>query len=156
VRHNIIPEEVELLGTIRALDESLRGELHEKVRSTAVGIARSAGAEAEVNIALGYPITYNDPELVAQMLPTLERIAGRDRVVRALPRTGAEDFAFYQERAPGFYFWLGVRPADVSEKEAAPNHSPRFFVDEAALPLGVRALAGLAVDFLESGAASGD
>jgi amidohydrolase len=152
VRHNIIPEQVELLGTIRALDPELRHELHEKVRRTAVGIARSADAEAEVEIVLGYPITINDPELVAQMIPTLERIAGRDRVVRALPRTGAEDFAFYQERAPGFYLWLGVRPPDVSEEEAAPNHSPHFFVDEGALPLGVRALAGLAADFLESGA----
>jgi len=94
VRHNIIPDEVELLGTIRALDQELRLELHEKVRSTAVAIAHSADAEAEVDIALGYPITYNDPELTARMLPTLERIAGRDRVVRALPRTGAEDFAF--------------------------------------------------------------
>jgi len=150
VRHNIIPEEVELLGTIRALDEALRRDLHEKVRSTAVAIARSADAEADVDIALGYPITTNDPELTAQMLPTLERIAGRDRVVLALPRTGAEDFAFYQERAPGLYLWLGARPPDVSEDEAAPNHSPRFFVDEAALPLGVRTLAGLAVDFLES------
>ena len=151
VRHNIIPDEVELLGTIRALDQELRLELHEKVRSTAVAIAHSADAEAEVDIALGYPITNNDPELAAQMLPTLERIAGRDRVVRALPRTGAEDFAFYQERAPGLYLWLGVRPPDVSEKEAAPNHSPHFFVDEDALPLGVRIMAGLAVDFLESG-----
>jgi amidohydrolase len=152
VRHNIIPEEVELLGTIRALDPELRRELHEKVKSTAVAIARSADAEAEVEIVLGYPITTNDPELVAQMLPTLERVAGRDRVFRALPRTGAEDFAFYQEQVPGFYFWLGVRPPDVPEEQAAPNHSPHFFVDEAALPLGVRTLAGLAVDFLESGA----
>jgi amidohydrolase len=151
VRHNIIPDEVELLGTIRALDPDLRHELHEKVRSTAVAIARSADAEAEVDIALGYPITNNDPELAARMLPTLERIAGRDRVVRALPRTGAEDFAFFQERAPGLYLWLGVRPPDVSEEEAAPNHSPRFFVDEGALLLGVRTMAGLAVDFLESG-----
>jgi amidohydrolase len=151
VRHNIIPDEVELLGTIRALDPELRSELHAKVRSTAVDIARSFGAEAEVDITLGYPITENDPDLSARMLPSLERIAGRDRVIRALPRTGAEDFAFFQERAPGLYLWLGVRPSGVSEDEAAPNHSPRFFVDESALLLGVRTLAGLAVDFLVSG-----
>jgi amidohydrolase len=151
VRHNIIPDEVELLGTIRALDPELRRELHAKVRSTAILIARSAGAEAEVDITLGYPIANNDRELTARMLPTLERIAGRDRVIRALPRTGAEDFAFFQERVPGLYLWLGVRPSGVSEDEAAPNHSPRFFVDEGALLLGVRTLAGLAVDFLESG-----
>ena len=80
------------------------------------------------------------------MLPTLERVA--PRTVEAPPRTGAEDFAFYSERVPGFYFWLGVRPADVAAADAAPNHSPRFTVDEAALPLGVRALAHLALDYL--------
>ncbi|MFQ5416673.1 MAG: amidohydrolase [Myxococcota bacterium] len=152
VRHNIIPEEVSLLGTIRSLDEAQRRAIHEEIRTTAVGIARSAGAEALVKIELGYPITYNDPALTARMIPTLERIAGSDHVVRALPRTGAEDFAFFQERIPGLYVWLGGRPAGVSASEAAPNHSPRFFVDEAALALGVRTLAGLAVDFL-SGAA---
>jgi amidohydrolase len=148
VRHNIIPGEVELLGTIRALDPELRRELHAKVESTAVAIAHSAGAEAEVDIRLGYPITTNDPELTARMLPTLERIAGRDRVVRALPRTGAEDFAFFAERVPGLYVWLGVRPAGVSAEAAAPNHSPHFFLDEGAIPLGVRTLAALAADFL--------
>ncbi len=106
---------------------------------------------SEVDIALGYPITHNDRSLTAKMLPTLERIAGRERVILALPRTGAEDFAFFQEQVPGLYLWLGARPPDVSEEEAAPNHSPHFFVDEGALPLGVRTLAGLAVDFLESG-----
>jgi amidohydrolase len=151
VRHNIIPDQVELLGTIRALDPELRRDLHEKVRSTTVAIARSAGAEAEVDIALGYPITHNDRSLTAKMLPTLERIAGRERVIRALPRTGAEDFAFFQEQVPGLYLWLGARPPGVSKEEVAPNHSPHFFVDEGALLLGVRTLAGLSVDFLENG-----
>jgi len=150
VRHNIIPEEVELLGTIRALDPELRRDLHEKVRSTTLAIARSAGAEAEVDIALGYPITHNDPDLTAKMLPTLERIAGRERVIRALPRTGAEDFAFFQQQVPGLYLWLGARPPGVPEEEAAPNHSPHFFVDEDALLLGMRTMAGPAVDFLMS------
>jgi amidohydrolase len=148
VRHNIIPDTVELLGTIRSLEPEQRRELHETVESTAVAIARSAGAEAEVKIRLGYPITWNDRALTARMRPTLERIAGRDRVVRGLPRTGAEDFAFFAEEVPGLYIWLGVRPADVSAGEAAPNHSPHFFVDEGALLLGVRTMAGLAVDFL--------
>jgi amidohydrolase len=148
VRHNIIPEAVDLLGTIRSLDEAQRREIHEKIRTTAVGIAESAGAKVEVNIELGYPITFNDPELTDRMTPTLRRIAGRGHVVQARPRTGAEDFAFYQERIPGLYVWLGGRPADVSASDAAPNHSPRFFVDEGVLPLGVRTLAGLAIDFL--------
>ncbi len=97
-------------------------------------------------------MAFNHPELVRRMLPTLERLAAR--VVEAPPRTGAEDFAFYQERIPGFYFWLGVRSPDVPEEQAASNHSPRFHVDEAALPLGVRALAGIALDYL-SGARAG-
>jgi amidohydrolase len=148
VRDNIIPDEVEMLGTIRSLDRAARLELHRRVRHTAEGVAAASGAEAEVEIdvAGGYPVTWNHPELVRRMLPTLERVA--ERVVEAPPRTGAEDFAFYQERVPGFYFWLGVRSPDVPEAEAASNHSPRFLVDEAALPLGVRALASLALDYL--------
>ena len=146
--HNIIPDEVELLGTIRSLDPGQRSELHAIVESTATAIARSAGAEAEVEINLGYPITLNDPDLTHRMLPTLQRIAGRDQVVEALPRTGAEDFAFFQERVPGLYLWLGIRPVGVSADTAAPNHSPHFHVDESALVLGVRTLTGLTVDFM--------
>jgi amidohydrolase len=154
-RHNIIPEEVELVGTIRALDPGMREELHRKVRRTAHHIAESAGAEAEVEIEAerGYPVTINDPELGKRMLPTLERVAGEAEVATLLPRTGAEDFAYYAERIPGFYFWLGVRPRGVPEQEAAPNHSPRFFVDESALVLGVRAMSALAVDYLARAAA---
>lgn len=148
VRGNIIPDRVELTGTIRALDPDLRFELHELVKQTAEDVAKSEGASAEVEIRLGYPITYNDPGLVRRMLPTLRRVVGEDRLIEALPRTGAEDFAFYAQETPGFYFWLGVRPLDVSEEEYAPNHSPRFFVDEGALGLGVRAMVNLVLDYL--------
>jgi amidohydrolase len=151
VRHNIIPDEVELSGTIRALAPELRSELHEEVRRSAQATAEAEGARAEVEIRLGYPITWNDPSLLARMRPTLERVAGAERVLDAPPRTGAEDFAFFQERIPGLYFWLGIRPAGVPESEAAPNHSPEFTVDESALGLGVRALANLAVDWLATG-----
>ncbi len=148
VRHNIIPEEVELLGTIRTLEPSMQPELHQRIQTTATKIAESAGANAEVNITIGYPVTYNDPQLTARMEPTLERVAGPDRLLRGLPRTGAEDFSFLSQKAPGLYFWLGARSPDVAEREAAPNHSPLFRVDESALVLGVRAMANLAVDFL--------
>jgi len=148
IRHNIIPEEVELLGTIRSLGPEHRVALHEHVRRTAEGIAQSAGAEADVRIDLGYPVTVNDPALTARMLPTLERVAGSDNVVIGKQRTGAEDFAFFAERVPGLYVWLGIRPPDVAAEDAAPNHSPEFFVDESALALGVRVMAGLAVDYL--------
>ncbi len=146
VRNNIIPEEVELLGTIRALDPQARRELHRRVRKTAETIAESAGARAEVEVRDGYPVTVNDPALTRRMVPTLERVA--PRVLEALPRTGAEDFSFYAQRIPGLYVWLGIRPPEVAPEDAAPNHSPRFFVDEAALPLGTRLLVALAADYL--------
>jgi amidohydrolase len=148
VRHNIIPDDVELLGTIRTLEPSLQPDLHARIRRTAEKIAESAGARAEVQIQVGYPVTWNDPELLARMRPSLEAVAGRERVVTGLPRTGAEDFSFFAREMPGLYFWLGIRPEGVPPEEAAPNHSPRFFVDESALVLGVRALSRLAVDFL--------
>jgi amidohydrolase len=150
LRHNIIPEQVELLGTIRSLDPEQRLELHRAVRRTALGIAASAGAEVAVEIddERGYPVTVNDPSLGRRMRPTLEEVAGEGRVREAPPRTGSEDFAFYAERIPGFYFRLGVRPPDVAPEAAAALHSPRFSLDESALPLGVRAMSRLALDYL--------
>jgi amidohydrolase len=148
VRYNIIPDEVELRGTIRTLDQSIQPDLHRRIRTTATKIAESAGASADVEIQINYPVTYNDPELAARMEPTLRRVAGSERLLKGLPRTGAEDFAFFAQKVPGLYFWLGVRSPDVAEEDAAPNHSPHFRVDESALILGVRAMAHLAVDFL--------
>jgi amidohydrolase len=148
VRYNIIPDQVELSGTIRALGAQVREQLHERIRRTARAIAEGAGATAEVTIDQGNPITWNDPELARRIRPTLERVAGRERVILPLPWTGAEDFSRYQEQVPGVFFFLGIDPPGVDPKDAAPNHSPRFFVDEAALGIGVRALAQLAVDTL--------
>jgi amidohydrolase len=148
VRHNIIPDEVHLLGTIRSLAPSQQPELHRRIRQTVQGIAESAGARAEVEIGIGYPVTVNDPALVAAMEPTLRRVAGEGKVVPGLPRTGAEDFAFLAEETPGLYFWLGIRQPGVAERDAAPNHSPAFAIDESALLLGVRAMSQLAADYL--------
>ena len=155
VRHNIIPGEVELLGTIRTLDPGVQPDLHQRIRRAATKIAESAGASAEVEITIGNPVTYNDPELTARMEPTLRRVAGAERLRVGLPRTGAEDFSFLSREVPGLYFWLGTRSPGVAEKDAAPNHSPLFEVDESALGLGVRALAHLAVDFLSKEDAAG-
>lgn len=155
VRHNIIPESVALRGTIRHLDASMQEELHRRIRTTATKVAESAGATAEVGIDVGYPVTWNDPELVRRMLPTLRRVTDEGKLVRGLPRTGAEDFGFLAREVPGFYYWLGIREPGVPESEAAPNHSPRFTIDESALPLGVRAMSRLAADFLAQGAAAG-
>ncbi len=146
VRNNIIPDEVEMLGTLRSLDKTMREELHQRVKRTAEQIASSAGATAKVTIDTGYPITYNDPKLTEKMAPTLARVAEQSSVVN--PVLGAEDFSFYQEKVPGLFFWIGTRPKSQTAEEAASNHSPLFYVDESGLKLGVRALANLAVDYL--------
>lgn len=148
VRNNIIPDSVVMLGTIRTFDAAVRRDIHERVRRTAESIAQSAGATARVTVDTGPPVTYNDPALTEQMLPTLRQVAGAANVRLAQPLTPAEDFSRYQERIPGFFFFLGITPPGADPRTVAANHSPRFFVDEAALPIGVRALAHVAVDYL--------
>jgi amidohydrolase len=147
IRFNIIPDSVVMEGTIRALDPQMQKDIHERIRRTAEMIAQSAGAVADVNIAIGNPVTFNDAALTDQMLPTLRRLAGdRVRVVQA--QTVAEDFSKFQQRVPGLFFFLGITPPGTDPSKVAANHSPYFFVDEAAFPLGMRALANLALDFL--------
>jgi amidohydrolase len=146
-RYNIIPDDVELLGTIRALDAEQRRDLIALVERTAAKIAEASGATAEVAISEGNPITLNDAALVERMRPVLARAAA---LVPALPRTGAEDFSHFAQRTPGMYFWLGVRDPAQPAAQAAPNHSPRFTVDERSLEVGVRVLASLVLDFAET------
>lgn len=148
VRGNIIPDEVELEGTIRNLNSETRTLIHERVHRVAESIAASAGAEVEVTITPGYPVTVNDAGLTGQMLPTLQWASG-DRVEVIPPKLAAEDFSYFAQEAPGLYFSLGVTPPENYPEKAIPNHSPFFFADEDALPIGVRAMAGLAVDFME-------
>jgi amidohydrolase len=149
-RFNIIPEAVELLGTVRAFNEDVRKDIHRRIRDIATKTAEAAGATAEITYGIGYPATINDPTLTDKMAPTLRRVAGADNVrVSALTGT-AEDFSFFQQKVPGMFFFLGVTPKGIDPKTAAQNHSPLFFADESALPLGVRALANLALDYLYS------
>jgi amidohydrolase len=146
VRNNIIPDSARLVGTIRTFDDGMQEEIHRRVRELAEGIAKASGATAEVSIERGYPVTANDPALTARMLPTLERVApGAVRESDLI--TGAEDFTYFQRQAPGLFFFLGITPPDQVGK-APQNHSPLFFVDEAALPVGVRALTHLTLDYL--------
>jgi len=152
-RENIIPDTVEMRGTIRTFDEAMRDDIHGRVKDTAEHIARSARAGCEVCVAKKYPVTVNDAELTDAMWPTLERVAGRDHVIRMPKVAGSEDFSFYQHVVPGLFFFVGVTPPSQDPKTAAPNHSPLFFIDEAGLPLGVRALAHAAVDWLEANVA---
>jgi amidohydrolase len=150
VRNNIIPDTVEMNGTIRTFDETMRDDVHVRVTDTAQYIARASRAGCEVCITKNYPVTVNDAELTAQMLPTLERVAGKARVKLVPKVTGSEDFAFYQHVVPGLFFFVGVTPPDKDPQTVASNHSPLFYIDEAGLPLGARALAQVAVDWLES------
>jgi amidohydrolase len=146
VRNNIVPDSVELVGTIRTFDAAMRARIHERVRRTATLIAQSAGGSADVTIVdAGNPVTFNDSALTARMLPTLGRVG---TVATARMTTTAEDFSSFQQRVPGMYFFLGVTPPGADNDTVPANHSPRFFADEGALPVGVRALAHLAVDYL--------
>ena len=150
LRENIIPDSVEMRGTIRSFDEAMRDDIHERVTTMAEAISRGARAGCTVCIRKNYPVTVNDPELTAAMLPTLQRAASAERVMLVPKVMGSEDFSFFQRLVPGLFFFVGVTPDGIDPAAAAPNHSPRFFVDERALVLGVRALAHLACDFLES------
>lgn len=153
-RSNIIPEEVEMVGTLRALDPEDRKLLHERVRRIATSVADALGATAEVTIPLttAYPVTYNDPGLTAMMAPVLEAVAGAQRVHVTPPELGAEDFSFIAERVPGFYFQVGGRPANVSEADAADHHTPDFYIDDSGLTLGVRAMTAVALRYLHANA----
>lgn len=147
VRSNIIPEEVFMEGTIRALDNDMRDYIFERIESIATKTAEAMGARAEVTISHGYPITYNDPELTRQMVATLEGAAGVGKVVTIPAITGAEDFSFFQQQIPGLYFFLGGLPEGGIP---AGHHTPDFYIDESGLELGVRTLGHLVVDYLES------
>jgi len=148
VRFNIIPDSVVMLGTIRTFDTAMRNDIHQRMRRTAESIAQSAGATALVVIDTTTAVTYNDPALTERIVPTLRAVAGANHLVVGAPSTTAEDFSRYQQRIPGVFFFLGITPPGTDPAKVAPNHSPRFFVDEAALPTGVRVMAHLAVDYL--------
>lgn len=154
VRDNIIPDSVVMLGTIRTFDSTARRDIRERVKRTAEMIAQSAGATADVNVDLHYPVTVNNPALTAEMLPTLRRIVGDSGVVQGPLVTGSEDFSFYGLRAPAMYVHLGITPPDSNWRTAAPNHSSKFYVDEDAFPTGMRVLAHLAADYLQTGHAA--
>ncbi len=150
-RHNIIPEEVTLIGTIRTLDTAMQDRVHEEIRRTAEYTARSMGAAAEVTIHRGYPVTYNDPELTRRMVPTLEGVIGAENLHLVDAVTGAEDFSFFQREVPGLYIFLGGMPEGIDPAHAPPHHTPEFQINEAVLKDGVRAHAHFVVDFLLGG-----
>lgn len=147
VRGNIIPDEVEMIGTIRTFDSGEREKLLAKLRQTVNLVAEASGATAQVAIDPYGPVTMNDPALLERMMPTLRRAAGDENLIEHPLITGAEDFAHFEERIPGLYLMLGVRPEGLSADEAPANHSPLFDANEDALIIGVRTMVGLALDY---------
>ncbi|MDP3820920.1 MAG: amidohydrolase [Burkholderiales bacterium] len=150
VRENIIPDSVEMRGTIRSFDEEMRDDIHERVTTLAEAIARGSRAGCTVCIRKNYPVTVNDPKLTEKMLPTLQRTAGEGQLLLVPKVMGSEDFSFFQQLIPGLFIFIGVVPPGTDPTTAAPNHSPRFEADERSLVHGVLALAHLACDYLES------
>jgi amidohydrolase len=149
VRSNIIPEEVNMNGTIRTLDPAVQTMIHARIAQVATNIAQSAGASAEVKITNMCPITFNDAALTDKMVPTLEGVAGKENVSITPAATGAEDFAFYQQKVPGLFFFLGGAPKGKPESATAPHHTPDFYIDEGGFVLGMKSMASLVVDYME-------
>jgi amidohydrolase len=148
VRNNIIPEEVEMIGTIRTLDTEMQEIIHEKIRKTATLIAEAQGATAEVDIQIGYPVTYNDPELTKRMIGSLFDAAGEDNVHVTPAITGAEDFSFFAKKVPSLFYFVGGQ--SLGGTEAFPHHTPDFYIDESGLITGVKSLCHLAIDYMSS------
>jgi len=150
IRSNIIPEKVEMLGTIRNFSKEDEAMFIERVRTIATKTAEAGGGKAEVIIPYSahYPVTFNDVSLTEKMLPSLQASAGREHVKLKPPVTGAEDFSFYQEKVPGLFIFLGGMPKNGDPVKAPSHHTPDFFIDESGFTLGVNALCNLAIDFM--------
>lgn len=146
VRFNIIPETAEMVGTVRTLDPEMKKMILRRMNEMVPAIAQAYGGTATLEVRNNTSITYNDIELTSQMLPTLQKVAGTENVKLMKPTTGGEDFSFFQEEIPGLYFFLGGQPA--GSKEAAPHHTPDFFIDESGMLLGVKVMSQLALDYL--------
>jgi len=148
VRDNIIPDSVNMIGTIRNFDMDIREQVFKKIETTATQIALASGAKSDVKINKGYPVTINNPALTAQMLPTLSNIVGKANLIEVPKTTAAEDFSFYAQEVPGLFIFLGGTPVGQDPSKAAYNHSPYFTVDESSFKIGTKALSQLTLDYL--------
>ena len=153
LRENIIPDSVWMIGTIRAFDAKQRLLIHARMKRIAENIALAHGATADVKVDIGYPSSVNSDGMVAKFFPTLKRVAGSAGAEEGGVTMAGEDFSRFSELAPGFFFNLGVTPPNLDWKTVASNHSPLFQGDDRALPVGVRAMTSMAMDFLRSGGA---
>ncbi|MBC7671055.1 MAG: amidohydrolase [Polaromonas sp.] len=147
LRENIIPDSVVMIGTLRTYDAAMRTAIQSRMKHTAEAIAQSAGATADVTVVNGYDITVNDTMLTERMIPTLKRVVGADNFSIGRPSAAGEDFSRFARRAPGMFFSLSVTPAGVNAEQAV-NHSPLFQGDDAGLPIGVRLMSTVAMDYL--------
>lgn len=149
IRENIIPEYAEMAGTIRTLDTKMQDDIHEKMKRIVTNVAESMGATAEIEIQKMTPVTYNDPTLTEKMVASLQKAAGESNVVRIPSVTGAEDFAFYQQKVPGFFFFVGACPPDKDPlKDAVGHHTPDFMIDERGMLVGLKAMLNVTVDYM--------
>jgi amidohydrolase len=156
-RNNIIPEDAEIMGTIRTFDPELRKEIYSEIEQVAEGVALGTGTKISVEFDVGgfFPETYNDPKLVDAMKESLMKASPGRFVESNIPVTGAEDFSYFSKEIPGFYFWLGVNKPGVGldssnfgeRTDVAGNHSPYFYVDDSALDEGLRAFVHLVDDY---------
>ena len=148
VRNNIIPDECRLDGTIRTLDSKMQTDVHARIKQTAINIAEAGGATANVSFENKTLVTYNDPELVKKMIPSLIAAAGASNVAEREWVTGAEDFSFYGTRAPAFFIYLGGMPKGNDPAKAPPHHTPEFYVDDAGMKTGIKAFCQLVIDYM--------
>lgn len=151
VRSNIIPEQVEMWGTLRALSAQDEQLLISRVRQIAEKTAEAHGATVEVEIPYSshYPVTFNNVDLTQRMVPSLKKAAGDENVLVIAPHTGAEDFSFFQEKIPGLFFFVGARPPEISAADAPSHHTPDFMIDERGMITGVKAMLQLTLDYAE-------
>ena len=148
VRSNIIPEDLYMLGTIRTLDNGMKATVLKRLEEIVHNVAKSNNIESKITYLVSYPITFNDPYLYEEILPTLERVNGKRNVHLMKAITGAEDFSYFQEKVPGTYFFIGGQKPDVDLSTVAPHHTPDFYVDDSAIPTGIRSMIGLTLDYI--------
>jgi amidohydrolase len=148
IRENIIPETLEMSGTIRTFDVEMQKLIHEKIKLTATKIAESSGARAEVTIDKKMPVTFNNEKLTHQLVSSLKRAAGENNVTEIPPDTGSEDFAYYLEKVPGMFFFVGACPPEMDPAKAPSHHTPDFMMDERSMLTGLKAMLQITVDYM--------
>jgi len=156
IRYNIIPDSVEMVGTIRSFDEGMRRDIFSDLKNVAEHVAAAHGATVEANVPDrdGNPVTVNDPALTVRMLPSLQAVVGAGNVYEPPLQMGAEDYAFYAQQVPSMFFFVGATSKGIDPATAPSNHSPKFLLDESSLDVGLRALLQVTLDYLHAAPAA--